>query len=261
MKKQFMSGIIIGAVVASAVSVYASGSIIEAIKTNDTYIYIDGKQVVLEDGYAILNYEGRTYTSVRSIAEGLGADVNYTSDSTGKYVNITSKPPVIVTPTPTPTPVPTATPTPTPTATPTPSATPTPTSSVDYRYPPVRSSGLSNSVYLYSAVSANDRTVLQVDVKNNNYEGASIYEYYNFKLIDEAGKEYRIYQDSDSIFYDSIPNDTEMKRQTLKFPKLPVGSKLILSMPLDRYDVGGRDLEEYTIEIPFIVESTTGDQK
>lgn len=254
--KQFIAGVLVGAIVSTGVGVYASGALVEATKTNDTSIFVDGKKLELEEGYSIINYEGRVYTSTRAVAEALGANVNYKVDNYGKAVMIESPS------TPTPSPTPSATPKPT--ATPEPTATPTPKPTIDYRLPPVRSSGLGNTVEVYSANVPIDRTVIKVDLTNNNNEGTSIYNYNQFKLIDENGKEYACYVEKTSastIFYDSIPNNAnstttgnvKVPRQTLEFPKLPAGTKVTLSMPLQRIDVGGK-IENYDIRIPLIIE-------
>lgn len=256
--KQFIAGVLVGAIVSTGVGVYASGALVEATKTDDTSIFVDGEKLELDEGYSIINYEGRVYTSTRAVAEALGAEVNYQVDNAGKRVIIESQ----STPQPTPTPTPSATPKPT--ATPEPSPTPTPKPSVDYRLPPVRSSGLGNTVDVYSANVPIDRTVIRVDLTNNNNEGTSIYNYSQFKLIDENGKEYACYNEktsSSTIFYNSIPNNANststgnvtVPRQTLEFPKLPAGTKVTLSMPLQRIDVGGK-IENYDIRIPLIIE-------
>lgn len=250
--KQFIAGLIIGATVASGVGVYAAGTMIEATKTDDTTIYVDGKKLQLEDGFYILNYEGRTYTSVRAVAESLGADVDYTSDDSGKYIRLTSKEDVIIpTPTPTPTPKPTVDPTPTPTVAP----TPTPTPAIDYRLPPVRSVGLGISAFVYSAEVPIDMTQVKIDFTNNNSDGVSMVDYPNIKLIDEKGKEYRVYTRDNSLLYNSLPNKSDIERQTLEFEALKDGTKVILSIPVSKTDFSDGSIEKYDIRIPIIIEA------
>lgn len=247
--KQFIAGLIIGATVASGVGVYAAGTMIEATKTDDTTIYVDGEKLELEDGFYILNYEGRTYTSVRAVAESLGADVGYTSDNSGKYIRLTSKEDVII---PTPTPIPTVEPTPTPSVEPTP--TPTPTPAIDYRLPPVRSVGLGISAFVYSAEVPIDMTQVKVDFTNNNADGVSMVDYQNIKLIDEKGKEYPVYTRDNSLLYNSLPNKSDIARQTLEFEKLKDGTKVILSIPVTKTDFSDGNTEKYDIRIPIIIE-------
>lgn len=258
--KQFISGLIMGTILASSVGVFASGAIISATKTDDTHIYIDGQEIELEDGYAILNYEGHVYTSARTIAEGLDADVSYLADNNQKNIYITSN-------------------------TDTDDDTDVDTDvddndtdddadvddndtdddtdvdtdtddDIDYRLPPLKDSALGVEVYVMAADIPYDETEIDVVVSNNNKESRVMFTYSDFKLIDEDGEEYSVKNASssdDTMFYNSIPAKTEDKTETLKFPELDAGEKVTLEMPFKRYNVDG-STEKDVIEIPLIIE-------
>ena len=78
--KQFIIGIIVGAILFSTVTVFAGTQTIEAF-FNNIKISIDGKAVELKDanGNAIepFIHEGTTYLPVRAIAEALGMEVKF----------------------------------------------------------------------------------------------------------------------------------------------------------------------------------------
>ncbi len=247
--KQFIAGVVLGAVVTSGVSVFATGDLISAIKTDDTKIFVDGDEIELEEGYEILNYNGRVYTSTRAVAEALDATVNYEVEGNNKNVLITSKPidrtnvdtitpvvdPIVKEPEVDPTPV---------------------TPSIDYRIPPVKGTGLGVSVLVTDANVPIDLTEIQLEVTNNNTEGTVIFDYSKFRLVDEKDKVYYVKQELTSdatMFLNSIPNTADDEKETLKFDKLPAGTNVVLYMPLTRYDVSG-NAEKYEIQMPLKIE-------
>ncbi len=243
--KQFIAGIVVGAVMTGTVGVFASGQIVQATKTDDTRIFVDNEEIETPEGYAILNYEGRVYTSARQIAEALGAHVNYIQANGQKNIYITSKQTPITDPMP-----PTATPEPTPEPTP----TPTPSPAVDYRTPPVKGSALGTTVYVKSAMNPYDELEVKVEVSNFNVEGSTLFNYGAFKIIDTEDNIYNIKQNlNDTMFLNSIPNKSEDLAETLKFNNIPAGTKCTLIMPLMYYRVDG-SIDNVDIEIPMIIE-------
>ncbi len=235
--KQFIAGVVVGAVMTGTVGVFGSGQIVSATKTDDTNIYVDGQKV--KDSYGILNYEGRVYTSARLIAEALDADVDYVQSNGEKNIYITS--PVVETPVPTPTP--------------TPKPTPTPTPSVDYRTPPVKGSALGTSIYVKSAMNPADELEVKVEVTNYNVEGNILFNYGAFKIVDTKDNIYYIKKNyNTTMFLNSIPSKAEDLAETLRFNDIPAGTKCTLIMPVSRYNVNG-SVETVDIEIPLIIEA------
>lgn len=251
--KQFISGLIVGSIVATSVGVFA-GDIISAIQATDTKIYVDGEELLLESGYEILNYNSHIYTSTRSIAEALGAEVSFKVVGDEKQVIITSpvdpielqpitpEVPVIEEPIVIEEPV---------------VEEPEETEDdTDYRLPPVKSNNLGVSVLVKEANTPSNETRIDIEVTNNNSEGLSMFNYSGFKLIDENNNEYRFLRESTSdrtMFYSSIDNGTEDATETLRFNPVPVGTKVKLIMPLTRTYVDGTS-KSIDVEIPFIIE-------
>ncbi len=244
--KQFISGLIVGTMVAGTVGVFASGDLISATRTNDTNIYVDGEKLELEDGYEVLNYDGHVYTSTRAVAEALGAKVDFKVVGNEKQVLIT--PPRDLTEVETVTPeIPVVE---------EPVEPEIPEDKVDYRLPPVKGSALGLSVLVKSANTPDNETLLSIEVTNNNNEGESMFEYHKFKLVDEKGNEYPVIQETSSdntMFFASIPNNSEDLRENLRFRKVPANTKVTLIMPLNRYNVNGT-ITKANIEIPLIIE-------
>ncbi len=252
--KQFFAGIIVGSVLAGTVGVYASGQIISATKTDDTTIFVDGEPIELEDGYEILNYEGRVYTSTRAIVEALGDNVEYLVDNNGKYIYITTNdvqepvvdpvPPTVVDPQ-------------EPQVDPVPPETLEPVEpEVDYRLPPAKDSALGMTVIVMRAENPYDELEVEVQVTNNNNEGSSYFNYGKFKIVDEDGEVYSIKRkasSSDTMFYASIPNKSEDLEEVMNFNNIPAGTKCTLIMPVSRLNVDGTT-ENADIEIPLIIE-------
>ncbi len=244
--KQFISGLIVGTMVAGTVGVFASGDLISATRTDDTNIYVDGEKLELEEGYEILNYDGRVYTSTRAVAEALGADVDYKVVGNEKQVLIESPRDLTEIETVTPV-VPVIE---------EPVEPEIPEDKVEYRLPPVKGNALGVSVLVKSANTPDNETLLSIEVTNNNNEGEVMFDYYKFKLVDEDGKEYPVIQETSSdntMFYASIPNNSEDLRENLRFRKVPANTKVTLVMPLNRYNVDGTITKE-NIEIPLIIE-------
>ncbi len=250
--KQFIAGIVVGSVITGTVGVFASGQIVEAVKTDDTTIYVDGEKLELEEGYEILNYEDRVYTSTRSIVEALGADVEYLVDTKGKYIYITTndtdpQEPVID-------PIPPTTVDPQePVVDPIP---PTVEPEVDYRTPPAKDSALGMTVVVMRAENPYDELEVEVEVTNNNNEGTTYFNYGKFRIVDEDGKEYPIKKKTSSdetMFYASIPNKSEDLNEVMNFNNIPAGTKCTLIMPVSRMNVDG-STENADIEIPLIIE-------
>lgn len=248
--KQFITGVILGSVLTSGVGVFAAGELISATKSTDTKIYVDGEEIQLDDDYAILNYNDHVYTPARTVAEALGADVEYIVDGDTKNIYLTSKgtDTTEIEPMPIPTVDPIVEPTPDPVE---------PTEpEVDYRLPPAKDSGLGVSVLVTEANVPIDETEIDVEITNNNTEGLLMFDYSNFKLVDEDGNEYPVKKETsgyDTIFYSSLPNNDDELEETLKFKGLSEGTNVTLVMPIKRTSVSG-NVEKYDIEIPLTIE-------
>ncbi len=266
--KQFMAGIIVGSVLTSGVGVFAAGQIVSATKTDDTKIFVDGEELELEDGFAILNYDGRVYTSTRAIAEALDATVEYEVTDSSKNINIIKPEEVISIPVPD---VDTeekediTEETDTEETEEITEETDTEeieetedddTSSIDYRTPPLKGSGLGVSVLLKEANTPYQNLELDVEITNNNSEGNVIFDYSKIRIETEDDDVYYVMKETSSdntMFYSSIPLSASSETETLQFRTIPAGTKCIFIMPLTRYDISGKT-EDYEIEIPFIVE-------
>ena len=166
--RPFVLGLVMGALLASTVSVAANNQV-QAYLTDNFRIVVDGRMLdVAGSGFHILNYNNRVYTSVRLVAEALGAEVGFEDDGGIQRALITRSMP-IPTPTPRPTPIPSPTPTPTPTSTPTPASTPTPTPDRYIPYPAHRRTRDVTVNFNYLERDSNRVfTFLEVDVLNNN---------------------------------------------------------------------------------------------
>lgn len=87
--KQLLIGIVIGSVVSTAGAVLAVSNSVTALLEDHIKFIFNGVQKQVPDGYAVLNYEGRTYVPTRFIAEQMGADVDW--DAKKETVIIKSK--------------------------------------------------------------------------------------------------------------------------------------------------------------------------
>lgn len=245
--KQFIAGLVMGAILTSTVGIFASSQYISALITDDTNIYVNGDKLEQEEGFYILNYEGRIYTSTRAVAESLGAEIEYENNGFSKNIYITEEEPVI----------PTEPVVPTEPVEPTEPETP----AVDYRIPPVKDSALGVSVMMFSASVPIDELELEIELTNHNTENTVMFDYSNFKIVTENGETYNVKRSmysANTMFYNSIPRNTEDLKEILTFPELPAGTKCTLQMPLTRADVSGNTTSDM-IEISFIVEQYNAD--
>ncbi|GMK37604.1 hypothetical protein PCCS19_06580 [Paenibacillus sp. CCS19] len=84
MKKHFISGVLCGALLMATTSVFAS-SVIEAtiFPSKVTFFLANGlsKEVQLQEGEEVLNYNNKAYIPLRLFAESSGALVKYTQTS------------------------------------------------------------------------------------------------------------------------------------------------------------------------------------
>ncbi len=243
--KQFMAGVIVGSVITSSIAVFASGQIVSAIKTDDTTIYVDGEKLELEDGYEILNYEDRVYTSTRSVAQALGGEVKYIADFDGKNIYLTSPEPEVIEVPIVVDPIPQE-----------PDGPDEIETEVDYRLPPAKATALGVTVMVTRAENPYDELEVEVNVENSNSEGSSYFNYGKFKIIDEDGEVYSVKRESSSDntnFYSAIPNNGGEFDEVMRFNNIPAGTNCTLIMPLSRMGVNGK-IEDKTIEIPLIIE-------
>ncbi|WCN38107.1 copper amine oxidase N-terminal domain-containing protein [Aneurinibacillus uraniidurans] len=92
--RQLVSGIIIGAVTATCVSVF--GASVDLPIINEVIKFeFNEKQKELPEGYSVLQYQGHTYVPARFIAEELGAKVDWDENKkTVKITKSTIQPPV-----------------------------------------------------------------------------------------------------------------------------------------------------------------------
>ncbi len=91
-KKVLLLSFLAGVMIATAVSVSAAGvkQKVEAYKSADAVITLDGKKISMPSDYSVLFYNDRTYTPVRTVAEALGATVTW--DEANQTVKIVSGP-------------------------------------------------------------------------------------------------------------------------------------------------------------------------
>jgi hypothetical protein len=135
--KKFLSGIIIGALLMSAIPI--SAAIEEYILYKADYSLLINGTEYADTELPLLNYKGYTYAPVRSVFKAAGLNVEWNAELNQASVSAptsTTEPTATGTPLTmldvSPTPTPTTTPTPTPTATPTPIPEATPTPVIDY---------------------------------------------------------------------------------------------------------------------------------
>lgn len=79
--KQLIIGIVIGSFVSTAGAVLAASSSVTALLANHIKFTFDGVQKKLPQGYAVLNYEDRTYIPTRFVAEQMGAKVEWDAET------------------------------------------------------------------------------------------------------------------------------------------------------------------------------------
>ncbi len=220
--KQFFSGLVVGAILATSMSVFASGVVIPAIQKSNLKLYIDGEEIPsINNGY-VLNYGGYNYTSVRLVAEALGAEVSHqTNVYTGaERIDITPKPdpaPIIIT-------------------------APEikeeddeePVSTIKYYLPPAKDVALGNVMYIYDVVTVGDYTYLRFDFENRNYEDIVLLDYQNIKITTDTGKVYKPTNVHKDFFLNSLINDHEYEEQELIFPEIEPNTNFTLEVPLTR---------------------------
>lgn len=90
----FAAGLLAGIVLAGSIPIFAT--VISTVQTSivDYKIVLDGKKLDIPSDTAILNYNDRTYTPSRFVAESLGATVNWLPDT--QTVEIISPTPKVV---------------------------------------------------------------------------------------------------------------------------------------------------------------------
>lgn len=196
--RPFVLGVVVGVLVASTVSVAANPQV-QAYLTDNFRIVVEGRTLDVEgSGYHVLNYNNRVYTSVRLVAEALGAEVDFFDDGGVQRAHIARPTPMpTMTPSIRPTPSPTPTLTPRPTSSPTPSPSPTPSSTPD-RYHRAPQAVTRSDVRVEFRTMSSDRrnAFMELDVINNS----------QYPVMIDAGKSY-IQADGKKFYVDPIISD------------------------------------------------------
>lgn len=87
-KRTFVTGLLAGAILASATTAFASSDFIQAALYPVKFI-INGKEQKLPDEYSILNYNGHAYVPIRFVTEQLGGNVGFIEAPTVEDAKIT----------------------------------------------------------------------------------------------------------------------------------------------------------------------------
>ncbi len=86
--KFLVLGILIGLLSSISIQVFANtNDIVQAYLRNDIKFKFDGNEEKLDEGYAVLNYDSRTYVPARFIAEKLRAEVNWVEETSTIEIN------------------------------------------------------------------------------------------------------------------------------------------------------------------------------
>lgn len=233
--KTFMAGIIVGVIIASSVTVFAESVIIQAYR-NQTKITLDGKGLVLPSDTSVLNYNDRTYTPARFIAESLGATVDW--DAENDTVKITSPEPVVIekevikevpvekkeeTP-----------------------------ATRDYMKLPVRYATKDYYVDVYGASLFTSSAEFRLTIKNESDRDIAIYLLYQDAYVLSGDK--KVYADRiNSDWYNSISMDSTVDG-TLSFPAVPKeNEKITLVLPIEIKDYSKNTTEKK--EITFYIDT------
>ncbi len=266
--KQFLSGLLIGSILATSVSVFGTGALVSVVKKDNIKIFVDGNQLQAKDADDVLNYNGYNYTSARRVAESLGATVEHQRLADGsERIDITPKPdpePIIKevivevekvdkeeeekekeT---------------------------TSSSKIDYYEPPLKANALGVSMLVTHVENIGDFTYIRFDLDNKNDSDIAMFDYQNFQLTTESkkllvpmfanyGTNINDTGNYNNIFLNSLNNNTKYDEVELVFNKLEVGTKFTLNLPITRRNatlIG--DTEKETITFNLIVEDFNVDE-
>jgi len=254
--RPFLLGLVVGALIASTASVAANPQV-QAYLTDNFKIIVEGRTLdVAGSGFHVLNYNDRVYTSVRLVAEALGAEVEFADDGGVQRALIamptptpTPPPPIRPTPIPSPTPAPTQIPAPTPTPTLTPSPTPD-------RYNIAPQSMTRNEVrVVFNHMTYDQRNAyLEIDVINNNQCSVLLNMAKSYLQVDGKRLPVDQFRSSDH-WVDSINPGTELEELLLAFEGDVKGQMKVtvhLEFILERSVIGGTDTTlTYDLNIDF----------
>lgn len=240
--KSLMTGIIIGATIATSISVFANSNLnIEALLVDaTTTIKVDGVAIKLPSDSHILNYDGKIYTPAKLVAEQLGASVTWNDPTKSVLIetqvvkpiqtvkpSTTSDIGVIKTPNTTTgsqigvikSAEPTIKPTVTPIETETPTVTPTQTSTATFSDAPLKlvKNGITFNVYKFERTS--DFTRITLDLENENMD----YTFLDYKnaYIEIDGSKYTAVNNITSIFNNSINSYDSLSGEYIDFERTP----------------------------------------
>lgn len=79
--KSFVTGLIIGSILTTTISVTAQNQKVEAWLTDKITLNIDGNDMTLPSDMHMVNYENRMYAPVRYIVEQMGGTIEYDADA------------------------------------------------------------------------------------------------------------------------------------------------------------------------------------
>lgn len=219
--KNFISGFIIGAISMSTVGVFAANSLVSAYLVNDYTIKVDGEILPVEEGFAILNYSNRTYTSVRSIAEALGAEVAFDAGT----VSITPKQPEIVE------------------VEKIVEKEVIKEVEVEPDYTPVVDSALDIRFVISDAEVMIDDAVITMDVNSYNSLGVALVKRSSIKLIDSKGNEHIVISGGEQLF-NSLVYDEELEKLQLRFAGFEKDEVVTLVIPVEYSNNGSTEKDE-----------------
>lgn len=216
--KSFVSGIVIGAVLATTISVFAIEDGQVGVWVTDHYkIMLDNKIVELPEDMHILNYQDRIYTPTRLVAEAMGGQVGW--DGVQKIVYISA-----------PTPEPIEIPAPTPEPEPEPMETARP--NVVYQPSPIKLRQNDCIVNVFGMTEFSMTTNLHIDVRNERMEPVNVG--YKDAYIEVDGVKYRGREEQFMTWGNSIATWSELANQQMSFDKIPAGTKkMLVVIPLE----------------------------
>ncbi|MFV0504898.1 MAG: stalk domain-containing protein [Lachnospirales bacterium] len=225
MKRGFISGLIVGALTMTTVSVMANNLNIQALLVNNATIFVDGKIVDTKD-YSVLNYKSSVYTPVRLIAESLGADVGYEKSTNTIFIK-SPEPEVeyVEVPVEVRVEVPVEVP-----------AEDAEKEEVEkdnkYSYPPVSSNNMGLAVRVENAFNTTaERCNVTLTVENTNKVGFTRILYNKIYMENENGREFKVNSSLEHELLASIPEQSKLEDVKLTFSKY-VGETGELHLPV-----------------------------